>query len=619
MGKIMNKRLISLLLCLVMVLGVLTACASKEETDENATTTATLTMLVVTEEKVFYTDEEYAALSDNEKVTVDMRIEQYNAVEEEINQITKAKYKTQLDVLYYTEDQYYDILEEKLTNTEELVALKKAASTEYKRFARTEKRNGITEEEVLYEMFVEKYPDHAPYIDAPVVEVEGEEEEVEVDIYPVAAPDQVDILFVGSYDKYMEYIDKGWLSAIDTQLKSGVAKKLTSYVYPAFLSAAKTEKGYFAVPNNTIVGEYTAMLVNKAMCNKYSDISQITDLNSALSLIKDVATYEQGIDPVWCNSYRGYTNVHFWSVEYESDSNGVETFTMDPEKFSVLGATYNPDYTSKLIITPSYYPFGSILKDDSFVKQLKALKTLEFNGYYGAEGSTNDFAVGIIKGTGKEIEAYSDKYEVVILEYPVATQEDLFSSMFAVSSFTSDVDRCMQIITHLNTNTQFRNLLQYGIKGTNYELNDDECASRTADNLYVMDVFKTGNMFVAYPDADKGMDQSTWRYAQKQDLDVVANPTIGFELKNEDLPDLKTIDTVNKASKEFEEKLAACKTLEELETTIPKLAALIEGGNSEYLKEIYQKAMLTTSEGIEYNFSVYALYHMWCKSMGYVS
>ena len=612
----MNKRLISLLLCLVMVLGVFTACSSKDATDETDAGTTTLTMLVVTEEKVYYTDEEYAALSDAEKVAVDMRVEQYNAVEGEINQITKAKYKTQLDVLYYTEDQYYDILEEKLANTELLVELRNAANKEYKRFQRTEKKNGVIDAEIVYEKFIAQHPDYAAYIEPPVVETE---DEIDVDVYPVAEPDQVDILFIGSYDKYLEYIDKGWLSALDSALKSGVAKKLTSYVYPAFLSAAKTDKGYFAIPNNTVVGEYTALLVNKDICDKYSDISQITDLHSALSLVEDVAKYEQGVDPVWCDSYRGYTNVHFWSVDYVSDADGFETFTIDPEKFSVLGATYNADYTSKLVLSPGYYSFGNILKDQSFVNQLKALKTIEFNGYYGAENSTNDFAVGVIKGSGKDIEAYSEDYYSVIIEYPVATQEDLFSSMFAVSSFTTNVDKCMEIITHLNTNSQFRNLLQYGIKGTNYELNDDECANRTSDNLYVMDVFKTGNMFVAYPDADNGMDQNTWLYAQKQDLDVVANPTLGFELKNEDLPDLKNIDVVNKASREFEEKIAACKSIEELDATISRLTSLIEGGNAEYFKEISQKAMLNLTEGIEYNFSVYALYHMWCKDMGYTS
>ena len=602
-----------------MVLAVFTACGPKEEVDENATTATTLTMMVVTEEKVNYTESEYAALSADEKILVDRRVEQYNAVEEEINQITKAKFKTQLDIVYCTEDEYYETLESRMEKTGELVELTSAAEKEYKRFQRTEKKNGVTDPVDVYENFIAKYPQHADYIQAPVIEEEVEDEIVDEDIYPEAKPDQVDILFIGSYDKYMEYIENGWLAQLDAALKSGTAKKLTSYVYPAFLSAAKTDKGYYAIPNNTIVGEYTTLLVNKALCDKYSDISQITTLHSALDLIKDVAKYEQGVDPVWCNSYRGYTNVHFWSVDYQSDADGFETFEMYPDRFSVLGATYNPDYSSKIITNPGYYSFGSVLKDQSFVNQLKALKTIEFEGYYGAENSTNEFAVGIIKGTGKDIEAYANDYYTVILEYPVATQEDLFKSMFAVSYYTANSDRCMEIITYLNTNSQFRNLLQYGIKGANYEVTDSDCAMRTSDNLYVMDVYKTGNMFVAYPDADNGMDQSTWEYAKKQDLDVVANPTLGFELHNDDLPDLKNIDIVNQASREFEQKIAACKNMEELESTISLLGALIEGGDATYFKEIFQKAMLTTTEGIEYNFSVYALYHMWCKSMGYTA
>lgn len=619
MGKIMNKRLISLLLCLVMALGVFTACGSSDDDDDSTDTAMTLVMLVVTEEKVNYTEEEYAKLTESEKIIVDKRVEQYNAVEEEINQITKAKFKTQLDIVYCTEDEYYDILENRLEKTGELVELTSAAQKEYKRFQRTEKKNGVTDTLTIYEKFVTNYPQYADYIDAPSTKDDKDDKEVEEDSYPEAKADQADIVFIGSYDKYLEYIEKGWLAQLDSTLKSGTAKKLTSYVYPAFLSAAKTSTGYYAIPNNTIVGEYTVLLVNKKMCDKYSDISQITDLYSSLDLIKDVAKYETGIDPVWYNSYRGYTNIHFWSVDYTSDDEGIETFEIDPDKFSVLGATYNADYSSKLTTAPEYYSFGSVLKDQSFVNQLKALKTLEFEDYYGEENSTNDFAVGIIKGSGKDIEAYSEDYYSVILEYPVAAQEDLFKSMFAVSSYTESVDRCMEIVTHLNTNEQFRNLLQYGIKGINYELTDAKCAERTSDNLYVMDVFKTGNMFVAYPDADEGMDNSTWEYAKKQDLDVVANPTLGFELVNEDYPDLKNIDVVNQASREFEEKIAACKTIEELETTITRLAALIEGGDATYFKEIFQKAMLTTTEGIEYNFSVYALYHMWCKSMGYTS
>ena len=601
-----------------MLLSVLlTSCGADDASEEEETAASTLSMLLITEEQVYYTDAEYQALSAEEKLIVDMRREQYAAVVEEINGITKAKYKIQLNIEFYTEEQYYDILEEKLDATELYSVEKKDAEKEYKKFVRNEKRAGNMDELKAYELFVEKYPEMGKYIDKPVVEGEEEEDSAKEDIYPEISENQVDILFIGDYDKYMDYIDKNWLASIGDTFKTGTAKKLTSYIYPAFLDAAKTDKGYFAIPNNTIVGEYTTLLVNKEMCDKYSDISVIKDLNSALNLIKDVAKYEEGIDPVWCDSYRGYTNVHFWSVEVGKDDEGYDSYTFNPDKFSILGATYNPDYTSKVISQPNYYSFGNLLQNSDFVDQLKANMTIEENGYYGAEGSENEFAVGIIKGTNEEIEAYSEDYYLVTLEYPVAEKQDLFKSMFAVSAYTSDVNKSMEIITLLNTNEMFRNLLQYGIRGTNYDLTEAELATRTSDNLYVMDIYKTGNMFIAYPDADKGMTYETLENAKKQDLEVKFNPTINFEITYEDLPDKSNINTVTKASAEFEKILAECKTVAELEEKIAYINSLINGGDAVYFKAIVQKAMLPQTDGVEKDFSVYALYDMWCKTMGY--
>ena len=598
---------------------VLTSCGAKDEAEEETVAATTLSMLLVTEEQVYYTDAEYQKLSAEEKLIVDMRREQYAAVVEEINGITKAKYKIQLNIEFYTEEQYYDILESKLEAIELYNVEKKDAEKEYKKFVRNEKRSGNMDELKAYELFVEKYPDMGKYIDKPVGEDEKIEEDVKEDIYPEISEDQVDILFLGDYDKYMDYIDKNWLASIGDTLKTGTAKKLTSYIYPAFLNAAKTDKGYFAIPNNTIVGEYTTLLVNKEMCDKYSDISVISDLYTALDLIADVAEYESNIDPVWYSSYRGYTNVHFWSVEMGKDEEGYDTYTFDPDKFSVLGATYNPDYTSKIIGQPNCYSFGNLLQNDDFINQLVALTTLEEKGYYGADGSENDFAVGIVKGTKEELEVYSDDYYFVTLEYPVAEKQDLFKSMFAVSSYTSDVNRSMEIITLLNTNETFRNLLQYGIRGVNYDLTEGELATRTTDNLYVMDINKTGNMFIAYPDADKGMTYEALENAKKQDLEVKFNPTINFEITREDLPDKSNITTVNKASVEFEEIINGCKTVAELEEKIAYINSLINGGDAVYFKAIVQKAMLPQTDGVEKDFSVYALYDMWCKSMGYTS
>ena len=615
----MSKRLTCLALCVLMLLSVfLTSC--QEETELETTTSAmTLTMLVITEEQVYFTDEEYAALSDDEKAHVDEVKAQYDAVETAINKITKAKYRTQLDVFYYTEEQYENILEEKLTNIA-IVADEKATATKtYQRFQRTEKKqNKIDDEVLIYEKFVEQYPDLAKYITPPTAlqeEVEDEAETEGTDVkYPEVDPNQVDILFIGSYDMYMDYIERGRLKQLDSSLKTDTAKKPTTWVYPTFLSAAKTEKGYYAIPNNTIIGEYTTLLVNKEMCDKYSDISQISSLNDVLPLIKDVATYETDIDPVWADSYRGFTNVHFWSVDYAENEEGDNEFVIDPDKFSVIGTTYTSNYEAYSSY-PSYFAFGSILNDSNFRNQLVALKTLEYNGYYGETGSENDFAVGIVKGSGKDIEAYQDKYYTVTLEYPVATEQDLFGSMFAVSAYTTDLDRSMEIITLLNIDSDFRNLLQYGIEDVNYEVNEEECAERLPNNLYNMDLYKTGNIFVAYPDADRGMNQQTLEYAKLQDIEVKINPTIGFTITDEDLPNYANIDKVNAVSEEYWAAIEACTSIEELNAALTKLNAKIEAG--EYMTDIKQVALNPLIDNVEEDFSVAALYRLWAQNMGY--
>lgn len=614
----MSKRLTCLVLCVLMLLSVfLTSCQKEEDSGETETSAMTLTMLVITEEQVYYTDEEYAALSAEKKAHADEVKAQYDAVEAAINKTTKAKYKTQLDIFYYTEEQYEEILEEKLANIEVIAKEKATATKQYQRFQMVEKKNKNEDEVLVYQKFVAEYPDYAKYITPPAALQEERDEDSDdtEEKYPEVDPNQVDILFIGSYDMYMDYIERGWLKKLDDTLKTGTAKKLTTNVYPAFLSAAKTEKGYYAIPNNTIVGEYTTLLVNKAMCDKYSDINQISCLNDVLPLIKDVATYETGIDPVWADSYRGFINVHFWSVDYAKNQEGDNEVTIDPDKFSVIGATYNAEYCANSS-SCSYFAFDSILNDTNFRNQLMALKTIEYNNYYGEGGSQNDFAVGIIKGSGKDIEVYKDEYYTVTLEYPVATEQDLFGSMFAVSEYTTDLTRSMEIITLLNTDSDFRNLFQYGIEEVNYEVNSEDCAERLPNNLYNMDIYKTGNVFIAYPDADRGMNQQTLEYAKLQDLEVKTNPTIGFTIADEDLPNYSNIDKVNQVSEEFWEAIEACTSVEELETTITELAEKIETG--EYMKDIKQVAMNPLLEGNQ-NFSVAALYHLWAQNMGYVS
>jgi hypothetical protein len=103
--------------------------------------------------------------------------------------------------------------------------------------------------------------------------------------------------------------------------------------------------------------------------------------------------------------------------------------------------------------------------------------------------------------------------------------------MFAVATTTLSVERSMQIITYLNTNTEIRNLLQYGIEGQHYIFDDKNEVKLMEDkngDKYEMDIYATGNAFLAYP--EPGMKASIWENGKKQNRDSLVEPLLGFDL-----------------------------------------------------------------------------------------
>ena len=96
----MKKKLLCLFLCFAMLLSFsacLTSC-NKEEEEEEGTgadvdvdrSTMTLSMYVITENKVNYTADELAAMSDADRAKAQAVMAAYDAVEDEINKITKS-------------------------------------------------------------------------------------------------------------------------------------------------------------------------------------------------------------------------------------------------------------------------------------------------------------------------------------------------------------------------------------------------------------------------------------------------------------------------------------------------------------------------------------------------
>ncbi len=522
----MKKRLICLLLSLIMVLSLaLTGCADKDadeamqDTQEEASeSTMTLSMYLISENKV---SAETAA-----------------AVQEAVNKITMSKFKTQLVLRFFTEDEYYDVLDEHMALDRE--ALENQAPSSSK------ETEAVSEEETVLTEYG-------------TVQLK----------YPTISDNHVDIFYFSGYDRLVNYIEEDYVKSLTDDIEN-TSTILYSYVSPDYIDRMdEMTNGIYALPVNAPIGEYTYMLLNKEILSAYnhkaSDFTSLTD-STTQYLLDLVLKFNPDYVPLRSFSEEGELDVTYTRY-FKTGENGYIT-----RDFSVLGGSYDKSWT---YLTPNEWTTcGSIFTDRAFTTQLTAITNYKELGYYGTEADADKpFAVGFIRG-GAELEAeWGDEYELVTLETPVFTAEDLFSNMFAVSDTSDSVARCMEILTHLNTNEEFRNLLLYGVEGVNYELHESAPDAdgntytyvKRLNDDYIMAPEKTGNMNIIYPLDSQPLNLTS--YYKKQNSEATTDLLLSFTYIDytDEMPvSPEHVELLTAYSKEVEEKIKACKTVEEL-------------------------------------------------------
>ena len=493
----MKRRLQCLLFALVLLVGTFcTACGENEDLDtisvndtKNTSPAMTLTLWGV---KGDNTTDEAVAL-----------------VENAMSAVTKAEFNTALKLNLFTADEYKAALEARLDEIADQKDLEDAEAEHKKAIAMLSKKSGVDSE--VSESYSE---DETSINELGLVEV----------IYPEVEPAQLDIFYIPDYDTYVEYQANGWLSALDAELDS-TGKLMKTYIHPNILGASKLNGMTYAIINNKPIGEYTYMLLNKELLDKYYyDADDITLFSMADEFIMDVGANEPGIVPVYG----------------DFDPIGVQYFTTDGSKSVVGNMLSAAAYKS----ADAYGDPRIIFTASNYVDHLRQLKKYQSLGYLGnSTAQSGEFAVGVMRGDAAEMDSYKDKYEVIVLQNP-HVDNSVYSDMFAISSYTKNITRSMEVLCALNTNSELRNIFGYGIEGTHYRLDADGVVVKL-NNDYDTPLNLTGNMFIAYP--PEGTSPTVWEDCKAQNLKIVDDPYFGFyyyDLVDEDL--MKQVARISK-------------------------------------------------------------------------
>ena len=469
----MKKRIFCFALCIVMLLAVaLTGCKKKVNLEEELTQTATtLSMWVVTEN-------ENGVDAETAKI-----------VNDAINAITKSRFKVRLVINWLTKDEYRSTLDQTIRDSIDTRATS----------------SGVTAQTVVEE------------------QTEVNEWGFTVVKYPELEKNQVDIIYIEGEDMYLDYINQGWLFKMDDEL-SGASKKIKEYVNNALLNAAKRNGGTYAIPNNRAIGSYKVMLLNKALMAEtsmdasykqgkingffndyvYNYVESLHYKNDA-GIVPIAATYEDCLDLL----------AYYWNIDPDSLEN--------QGGLSILGYHYN---NSASLARNTALRFDSLFTNKNFTDAFLKLKEYQLDGnYFGTTGEK--VGLTIKEMNYAEYISYcsdSSEYYPVILKNPTITAEDVYGSMFGVFSKTRNSAECMSILTLLNTNAEFRNLLQYGVIDETYRL-VNHTVEYLSEHPYQMDVFKTGNAFLVYP-------EDIWTNDKIQNLAVTgADQTLDLDFR----------------------------------------------------------------------------------------
>lgn len=565
-----------------------TGCSGEEDAPEVSKDSGakTITMRVITEKEVCNSqaelDEYLKEVCGGDKESADYKamvatMKAYNDVETEISRITKSQYKTNVDILFYTEEEYYTELEKAM---EEYVLDQQNAAfaaralekymKEYKAFDPNASDASIRKSFYKHFPEYEKYKGYSANEEGAVKEdqyVKNEQTGIKELVYPDADENQIDIIYLSGYDMYMDYIEKEWILGLNAYI-STTGKKLTYYISPTLLDGVKVENETYAIPNNVQIGEYTYMLIDRELAEKYKYPYSVFDSlvdEDCRYFMEDMRANEPQVLPIdatFDECMELYT--WYWNIEMNSnDENmGVPQYTLNTDnKFSIIGSYISDPSTFGRGQTE--LTFSSLFTDEQYRETFLCLKQYQFSDCFNTDytGSGEQTAVKFAQGNysmyreafynengtpKKEIDedygVYTDEngheYYLYVAKYPRADEESLYGNMFAVCSNTKYTQACMEVITLINTDPEVRNLLQYGIKQgehkdkqiANYKVNKDDEGNETIEilnDLYQMDIRKTGNCFIAYP--EQGNPADYWEDAKAQNNQALIDPLLGFD------------------------------------------------------------------------------------------
>lgn len=344
----------------------------------------------------------------------------------------------------------------------------------------------------------------------------------------ISSGEPYDLCFTSSWaNDYRTNAMHGAFKQMDEVLDK-YGKDIKEILHPAFLKGTVINGHNYALPVNKEVAAQAVWVFNKQYVDKYNlDISSVRNLESLEPLLKAIHEKQPDISAIsgdrttgpWLTATLPFDTIigRFGVVMGKSDSNDCK----------VVNFVETPEMKKFVETMHKYYEAGYIKKD------IATINTTD-------ETKTGKWFVGAYHNAPYDELSYKRTYGydavIVPAHDPIIFNSSVSGSMIAISVTSKDAERAMMFLNLLNTDPYVRNMVDSGIEGAHYKLENglQEDLQKGTDN-YNMPSWSLGNMLITYLYKDDPADK--WEAYEKFNNSAINSPTLGFS------PDIEPIKT----------------------------------------------------------------------------
>lgn len=346
----------------------------------------------------------------------------------------------------------------------------------------------------------------------------------------ISSGEEFDVCFTTQswLNKYQPNVSRGAFLALDDLIDEHAPD--LKEVLPEFLfEQARVDGSIYAIPNYQICYDSFGFMMRKDLVEKYNfdweNVKTEEDMYPFWDAIRD---NEPGLYPVGDLSIQAFEDDYvamrmiqdYYTVAGSGASSfyikkGDDSYTVDwypdvvKEYRREFGELYEKGYIRDDIIT---------LQDDS--ADITA-------GKYASR-------LGIIKPGGeaeqKQLAGGYDYVQIALTE-PFVNSLSARAAMNAVSSSSKNPEAAIRMIDVMNTDKEIFNMLNFGIEGTNYTMEDGFVKEIPDSGYFFNSGWALGNQFNAY--LVEGQQEGVWEETMEINNNAEVSPISGFSF-NED-------------------------------------------------------------------------------------